>query len=201
MRESLEEADRQALLAIARGAIASRLGQPVSGPPPGSSGALQEKRGAFVTLRRRGDGELRGCVGFSEARLALGEAVARAAQLAAFEDGRFDPVTAGELDSLVLDISILSPLVPIAPEAVEVGRHGLMIRHAGCSGLLLPLVPVQFGWDREEYLRHLCGKAGLPEDAWQNREAELLAFTTESVGEMASASPRRDDTPAQKRWT
>lgn len=182
MSERLSESERHALLELARGAIASRLGRP--GPePPRSTGTLREKRGAFVTLRRKQDGELRGCVGFSEARFPLAEAVERAAQLAAFGDGRFDPVRADELDGLVLDVSVLSPLSPIAPEAVEVGRHGLMIRCAGRAGLLLPLVPVQFGWDREEYLEHLCRKAGLPKDSWKRPDAELLAFTTELVEE------------------
>lgn len=182
MSDRLSEGDRQRLLAIARHAIASRLGGQAPAPPE-ASGVLGEKRGVFVTLRRRRDGELRGCVGFSEARFPLGEAVARAAQLAAFEDGRFEPVTAGELDALALDVSVLSPLAPIAPDAVEVGRHGLLIRCEGRVGLLLPLVPVQFGWNRDEYLEHLCRKAGLPRDAWKRTEAQLFSFTTELIEE------------------
>ncbi len=182
MNGPLSDPERNTLLAIARGAIASRLGGPAPPARP-QGGTLGEKRGVFVTLRRKADGELRGCVGFSEARFPLAEAVERAAQLAAFEDGRFPPVTAAEVDALVFDISVLSPLRPIAPDAVEVGRHGLLIRHAGRAGLLLPLVPVQFGWDREEFLEHLCGKAGLPKDAWRKQDVELLAFTTELVEE------------------
>lgn len=178
----LSESERHALLAIARGAIAARLAGRSPEPRP-LAGTLAEPRGAFVTLRRRQDGELRGCVGFSEARFPLGEAVERAAQLAAFEDGRFEPVAADELEGIGLDVSVLSPLAPIAPDAVEVGRHGLLIRCAGRAGLLLPLVPVQFGWDREEYLEHLCQKAGLPKDAWKRPDAELFAFTTELVEE------------------
>ncbi len=182
MSDRLSDPERHALLAIARGAIASRLGGCAAGLPP-DGGTLGEKRGVFVTLRRRADGELRGCVGFSEARFPLGEAVERAAQLAAFEDGRFPPVTAADVDGIALDISVLSPLTPIAPDAVEVGRHGLLIRHAGRAGLLLPLVPVQFGWDREDFLEHLCGKAGLPKETWKQPGVELLAFTTELVEE------------------
>jgi AmmeMemoRadiSam system protein A len=179
--DRLSDQERRQLLALARGAIAARLGRP--GPEcPAPSGTLLERRGAFVTLRRQ-DGELRGCVGFSEARFPLHEAVERAALLAAFEDGRFDPVRAEELDGLVLDISILSPLRPVAPEDVEVGRDGLMIRHAGRSGLLLPPVPLQWGWDREEFLQHLCLKAGLPRDSWRMAGAELLAFSAELVEE------------------
>jgi AmmeMemoRadiSam system protein A len=170
------------LLRLARATIAGRLGL---GPAPSvpRDGVFAEKRGVFVTLRRREDGELRGCVGFSEGRFPLGEAVERAAQLAAFEDGRFPPVSAEELDGLALDVSVLSRLEPIDPGAVEVGRHGLLLRHAGRAGLLLPLVPVQFGWDRAEFLERLCGKAGLPRGAWRQPGAELLAFTTELVEE------------------
>jgi len=174
--------ERHRLLEIARRAIASRLGRDER-LPPAVTGSLREKRGAFVTLRRKQDGELRGCVGFSEPRFPLGEAVERAAQLAAFEDGRFEPVRADELDGLSLDVSVLSPLVPITPDAVEVGRHGLMLRCEGRVGLFLPLVPVQFGWDREEYLQQLCRKAGLPRDSWRRPDAELFAFTTELIEE------------------
>lgn len=182
MSERLSAAERGALLEIARGAIASRLGSGAAERPE-AGGALGEKRGVFVTLRRKADGELRGCVGFSDARLPLAEAVEQAAQLAAFEDGRFPPVAADELPRLSLDVSVLSPLAPIAPDAVEVGRHGLLLRCAGQAGLFLPLVPVQFGWDRDEYLAQLCRKAGLPRDAWRRPDAELFAFTTELIEE------------------
>jgi AmmeMemoRadiSam system protein A len=175
--------DRRALLAIARAAIARRLNLPVDAPPPRPTSALCEGRGAFVTLRQREGGELRGCVGFVEPRYPLHEAVGRAAELAAFEDSRFDPVRSEELAGLTLDVSVLSPLEPIAADSVEVGRHGLMIRHAGRSGLLLPPVPLQFGWDRETFLEHTCRKAGLPKDAWKQPGAELLAFTAELVEE------------------
>lgn len=182
MSESLAPEDRRTLTAIARAAIARRLHLEAAEPPPAGP-ALREKRGAFVTLRRRQDGELRGCVGFVEARQPLHEAVERAAQLAAFEDGRFEPVQPRELNGLILDVSVLSPLQPIAPEDVVVGVHGLLIRYAGRSGLLLPVVPLQFGWDRETFLEHTCQKAGLPTDAWKQPAAELLAFTAELVEE------------------
>jgi uncharacterized protein len=178
----LADADRRALLGIARAAIARRLKLPATEPPP-LNRVLCELRGAFVTLRRREDGELRGCVGLVEARHPLHEAVARAAELAAFEDGRFDPVEAGELAGLIVDVSVLGPVHPIAPEAVEIGVHGLMVRYLGRSGLLLPLVPLQYGWDRETFLAHTCRKAGLPEDSWRKSGAELLAFTAELIEE------------------
>ena len=182
MSARLADGDRRALLAIARAAIARRLRLPAAEPPPPDP-VLCELRGAFVTLRRRDDGELRGCVGFVEARHPLHEAVARAAELAAFEDRRFDPVEAHELAGLIVDVSVLSPLHPIEPEAVAVGVHGLLVRYLGRSGLLLPMVPLQYGWDRETFLAHTCRKAGVPEDSWRKPGAELLAFTAELVEE------------------
>ncbi|HJS56607.1 MAG TPA: AMMECR1 domain-containing protein, partial [Vicinamibacteria bacterium] len=83
----------------------------------------------------------------------------------------------------IVDVSVLGPLQPIEPEAVEIGVHGLVVRYLGRSGLLLPVVPLQYGWDREAFLAHTCRKAGVPEDSWRNPGAELLAFTAELVEE------------------
>ena len=147
-----------------------------------ATGALAEKQGAFVTLHRK-DGELRGCVGLMRAEASLLDTVARMAVVAAIEDGRFAPVTAGELDGLRIEISALAPLEPIRPEDVEVGRHGLLIGHRERRGVLLPQVPVEHGWDRETFLAHTCRKAGLPEDAWREPGVELLGFTATVFGE------------------
>jgi AmmeMemoRadiSam system protein A len=111
------------------------------------------------------------------------DTVARMAVAAAVEDGRFSPVTAAELSGLTVEISALGPFEPIRPEAVEVGRHGLLVSHAGRRGILLPQVPVEHGWDRETFLAHTCVKAGLPEDTWKEPGVELLAFTAEVFGE------------------
>ena len=174
--------ERRRLLHVARGAIRARL----SGePPPGGDDTprLREPGGAFVTLRRREDGELRGCVGYVEPHFPLVEAVARAAVAAALEDGRFDPVTEAELPSLAIEISVLGRTSPIRPGDVEIGTHGLIIRCGGRSGLLLPQVPVEHGWDRDVFLAETCRKAGLPRDAWKRADAELLGFTAEVLGE------------------
>jgi AmmeMemoRadiSam system protein A len=174
----LADTERGALLALARRAIAARLaGAPAPALPPGE--ALRAQRGAFVSLHRRGDGSLRGCVGFVEPLFPLAEAVARAAVAAATGDPRFAPVTAGELAALRIDVSVLGPTHAIRPEAVEVGVHGLVLRHRGCSGLLLPQVPVEHGWDRTAFLDHVCLKAGLGAGAWREAGAELLAFGAE----------------------
>jgi AmmeMemoRadiSam system protein A len=111
------------------------------------------------------------------------ETVARMAVAAAIEDGRFEPVTPAELDHLSIEVSALSPLQPIRPEEIEVGRHGLLIALGGRRGVLLPQVPKEYGWDRETFLVHTCRKAGLSDDAWKEPGVELLAFTADVFGE------------------
>ena len=174
--------ERRALLKTARESIAAHLrgGRP---DRPAPSGALAPPRGAFVTLHRRGDGDLRGCVGMMRSDEPLVRTVERMAVAAATEDSRFDPVTLDELDEIRIEISALGPLEPIRPEDVEVGRHGLLISHGGRRGVLLPQVPVEHGWDRETFLAHTCRKAGLPEDAWRKPGVELLGFTATVFGE------------------
>lgn len=180
--QELTEAERRQLLQVARSALEAHFRRGHGGTGAGGAGLCQP-RGAFVTLRRREDGELRGCIGTMEPERPLAEAVARMAVAAATQDGRFDPVTADELPSLQIEISALGPLRPIRPDEVEVGRHGLLISLGPRRGVLLPQVPVEHGWDRETFLDHTCWKAGLPEDAWRRAEAELLAFTADVFGE------------------
>jgi hypothetical protein len=178
---TLTAEERDALLRAARESIAAHLqGRPPRLPAP--AGPLAEKRGAFVTLHRE-EGELRGCVGLMRSDRPLLETVARMAVAAATEDGRFAPVTEAELPGLRIEISALGSLEPIRPEAVEVGRHGLLVSYGGRRGVLLPQVPVEQGWDRETFLAHTCWKAGLPEDAWRRPGVELLAFTAVVFGE------------------
>jgi AmmeMemoRadiSam system protein A len=180
----LTAAEKEALLQVAREAIEAAVRQQAYAPPPPDSPRLQEPRGAFVTLKV--EGNLRGCIGLTESPTPLVETVARMARAAALEDPRFTPVGPDELEAIDVEISALTPMTPLrSPEDIEVGRHGLMIRHAGRSGLLLPQVPVEWGWDREDFLVHVCRKAGLPDDAW--RSAELLTFEAEVFGEAEDA--------------
>jgi AmmeMemoRadiSam system protein B/AmmeMemoRadiSam system protein A len=131
-------------------------------------------RGAFVTLTKKR--ELRGCIGFIEPVAPLAQAVIRCAIYAASEDPRFGPVAPAELGDLDYEISVLTPLRKIMdPSAVQVGRHGLVIAQGGRRGLLLPQVATENGWDREEFLRQTCLKAGLVPDAWK-RGAEISTF-------------------------
>jgi AmmeMemoRadiSam system protein A len=182
MSAPLSKAERAALLDLARRSIEAHLGSGEAPKSPGGA-SFAEHRGAFVTLKRRADDELRGCIGYAEPILPLFEAVARGAVAAASEDRRFLPVTPSELPGLRIEISALTALQPVKAEDVKVGEHGLVVRRGERRGLLLPQVAKEWGWDRETFLKKTCHKAGLPEDAWRNGETEILAFEAEVFGE------------------
>jgi AmmeMemoRadiSam system protein B/AmmeMemoRadiSam system protein A len=182
--------DEQAkLLGLARRTIESQLQGKSFPTAAGMPARLMAMRGVFVTLHRKG--QLRGCIGYPEAVRPLGEAVIEMAVAAATEDPRFVPVTLDELKDVDIEITVLSPLAPISPESVEVGRHGLVIRKGGRSGLLLPQVPVEQDWDRAEYLEGICQKAGLPPGTWRERDAKLFGFTGQVFGERDAAPVKR----------
>ncbi|MBP1583737.1 MAG: AmmeMemoRadiSam system protein B [Victivallales bacterium] len=143
---------------------------------------LQEPGAVFVTLTR--NGQLRGCIGTTSARLPLCQAVSELAFAAAFQDRRFMPVEAGELKELRLEISVLSPLERVdSAEDIVPGKHGVVVRRQGRSGLFLPQVWKQLP-DKEHFLNVLCTeKAGLPADCWRQPETELLVFTVHSFSE------------------
>jgi AmmeMemoRadiSam system protein A len=171
--------ERALLLRLAHDAIVSKLERrEIPLDPP--TDHLAEPRGAFTSLYLRG--ELRGCVGYVLPVSPVYRAVADTARAAAFEDTRFYPVTLPEARDLEIELSILSPPQPISPEAIEIGRHGLLISMAGHRGLLLPQVPAEHHWDRATFLEQTCRKAGLPLDAWKNG-ATIEAFTAEIFGE------------------
>ena len=175
-RQDLTPDERRQLLAVARSAIAARLALSPSALPEVAD-ALRRPAAAFVTLRRREDDELRGCIGTLEPNGPLVEVVARMAVAAATQDLRFPPVVAAELPSLAVEISVITTPVPIPADRVQPGLHGLIVRHGGRSGLLLPQVAADHGWDRETFLEYTCRKAGLPPDTWRDTAALLLAFT------------------------
>ena len=167
------------LLEVAHEAILARLEareMPLFTPAP----HLCEPRGAFTTLYHHK--KLRGCVGYPTASLQLFRTIIETARAAAFDDPRFVPLTVAEAHDLTISISVLSPLKPISPEQVEVGRHGLLISQGDGRGLLLPQVPVEHGWDRVTFLEQTCRKAGLALDAWRTG-ATIEAFTAEVFGD------------------
>jgi len=178
----LLEPDRRTLLRVARSALEAHFAGRAP-ELPAARGSLAARYGAFVTLHRREDDELRGCVGQMQSDRPLVETVARMVVAAAVEDGRFIPVAAAEVARLRIEISVLGPLREIRPEDVEVGRDGLLLRRGTRRGVLLPQVPVEHGWDRETFLAHTCRKAGLPQDAWRAPDVEIRAFGADVFGE------------------
>jgi AmmeMemoRadiSam system protein A len=185
----LSSADRAALLGIARGALLAHLG---ARPPPDlpSSGPLAEPRGAFVTLHAGDD--LRGCVGTFDpvgspsATLAL--TVASMAVAAATRDPRFTPLRADEVAGLSISVSVLGPRQPLPDaRAVRVGVDGLAVQSGWHRGVLLPRVAVEHGWDAEDFLKHVCLKAGLHARAWQEPGIALETFQADEFGEEPTA--------------
>ena len=171
--------ERALLLRLAHEAIESALeDRKIPLDPP--SEHLAEPRGVFTTIYLRD--ELRGCVGYVMPVTSLYRAVIETARAAASEDSRFRPVTQTEAPELRVSLSVLSPLSPITPDQIEIGRHGLVVSWAGRRGLLLPQVPSEHHWDRVTFLEQTCRKAGLPMDAWKT-SATLEAFTAEVFGE------------------
>ncbi|MCA9522640.1 MAG: AmmeMemoRadiSam system protein A [Myxococcales bacterium] len=174
--------ERALLLEVARESIQHHLGLRANPPqlidPPA---ALEAPCGAFVTLEKRG--ELRGCIGTMVSRDPLWRTVARMAVQAASADPRFPPLLGDELAHCTLEISVLSPMQPIEPEAIAVGTHGLMITNGYRRGVLLPQVPEKYGWDARVFLEQTCIKAQLPRHAWREAQTTIEAFTAEVFSE------------------
>ncbi len=179
----VDPAARQRLLDLARSTLSfGKLGNRVRRVEEEWE-ELAAPGAAFVTLRRRKNGELRGCCGQVTPRGSLARSVAAMALAAARDDPRFPRVGLREVDSLSISITVLGPSEPIEPEAVEVGRHGLLVTRGGRRGLLLPQVPIEQDWDRETFLVAICHKAGLELGCWRDPGTELSAFEAISWGE------------------
>lgn len=182
----LSEEARRDLLRLARGSLEAHFrGQP---PPRLSSDraeAFGQPRGLFVTLKR--GGHLRGCIGTLSPEGDLTRVVAEFARRAAFEDPRFPPLSSDELDECELEISVLTAPEPLeGPEEIVIGRDGLIIEGRGRRGLLLPQVATEWGFSPARFLQETCRKAGLPADAWREREVRVWKFQAEVFGEPAS---------------
>ena len=142
------------------------------------SPTLRENRGAFVTIHKRG--QLRGCIGYIEGQGPLHKTIERMAEAAAFKDPRFTPVKENELPELELEISVLTPLKRITDvNEIQVGKHGIYIVKGMWAGLLLPQVATEYGWDRQTFLEHTCQKAGLPSNAWKEKDTEIYIFSAD----------------------
>lgn len=184
----LSVSQRHALLRLARESVVAAVQGAVPPSWDGRDATLAQPGAAFVTLRVRASGELRGCRGEIAAVRPLAASVIEGAVAAAVDDPRFLPVSEPELDGLTIEISVLTPMVRAAPDDVDVRRHGVLIEHRGRRGLFLPQVASEMGWSRRELLAGVCRKAGLPAGAWQEREALLHVFEAEVWGEEGDAA-------------
>jgi len=157
------------------------------------SGVFEQKRGVFTTLTKHG--ELRGCIGFPYPIKRLDEAIIESAIAAATDDPRFPPVKLDEMNEIIVEVTILTPPEKLdvkrveLPKHIEIGRHGLMVKRGLFSGLLLPQVAVEYGFDAEEFLSQTCMKAGLPPDCWLVEGTEVYRFEGQIFKEV---KPRGD---------
>ena len=146
---------------------------------------LEEKfsfnSGVFVTLNNPNG--LRGCIGFPMPEKKLSHAIVEGAIAAATEDPRFPSVKTNELNDIVFEVTVLTPPIVVDVsdpmeylEKIKVGRDGLIVKHSFSSGLLLPQVPIEYGWDVKAFLQHTCEKAGLARDTWKNESVKIEKF-------------------------
>ena len=165
---------RQALMKIAKESVKSAVIGQLHSSQESWPAELTQDAAAFVTLKKHG--KLRGCIGHVTAVMPLFKCVDEMARAAAVNDTRFNPVLESELENLDFEISILTKPVTVKPEDVVVGKDGLIISQGGRSGLLLPQVPVELRWTKEEFLAGTCRKAGLPLNCWRDAKTEIKAF-------------------------
>jgi len=183
--EELSDADKAELLKLARQSLEFYLEEKKI-PRPSDVGvevtdAMKHRGAAFVTLKKHR--MLRGCIGDILPRGPLYESVIRNAVNAGVNDHRFPPVTAGEYDQLVFEISALTaPKIIASPEQIRIGTDGVILRKQGRSAVFLPQVAPEQGWDVDQMLSHLSAKAGLPADAWK-QDAQFLVFQADVFGE------------------
>ncbi len=178
----LSEDDKKTLLKIARESILTKFEGKNPPVPEKMSEALRTNLGAFVTLNK--DNRLRGCIGTFHPDQPLYTIIANMARQAAFSDHRFPAVSKEEVEHLDIEISVLTPMKKIIdPKLVEVGRDGLYKTNEFRSGVLLPQVPVEYGWDRIKFLEQTCLKAGLNPDAWKDKKTDIFTFQAEIFGE------------------
>lgn len=170
--------EKKELLSLARRAISEYVVDKKVIEVEMKNPKLKTDGAVFVTIKEHGS--LRGCIGHVQAIMPLYQSVIRNAVAASSSDPRFPPLIKEELKDIEIEISVLSSMKRVKDfKEIEVGKHGLLIRKDARSGLLLPQVPIEQGWDRETFLRQICAKAGLPEYAWKN--ADLYTFTAEII--------------------
>jgi uncharacterized protein len=174
------------LLRVARLTIGKKLGGKEKIPAPADA-ALQQESGTFVTLKLAG--QLRGCIGNLEPAGSIYDGIKKNAINAAFDDYRFSPLTLEELKRVHIDISILTPTSPLfyhdghdLIRQLRPGIDGVILRHGSAGATFLPQV-----WEQlpqpEQFLGHLCRKAGLPEKTWHDSHPEILIYQVQCFAE------------------
>ncbi len=181
---SLEEG--KFLIQHARSAVKEKLEKNKNiQPPKDTAKKLFEQCGVFVTISTpsHGEKELRGCIGYPYPTSPLVEAVIDSAINAATQDPRFEPMSLKELDKVIFEVSVLTPPEPVEVKnpkeylsKIKVGEDGLIVERGYRKGLLLPQVPIEWGWCEEEFLCQCCVKAGLPPDSWLTKDAKIYKF-------------------------
>ncbi len=176
MEFNLSSEEKRYLLKLARDTISARLNQQPLPEPKPITPNLKVHTGAFVTINKRG--QLRGCIGYVEGIKPLYQAIQDLALSAAFNDPRFPPLTKDELPQTEIEISVLTPLIPVHDiSEIQIGRDGLLVKNGFYEGLLLPQVATEYGWDVETFLSETCLKAGLPPNAWKDPDTEIFKFS------------------------
>jgi AmmeMemoRadiSam system protein B/AmmeMemoRadiSam system protein A len=177
----LDPSEKEWLLGLARNTIQRLFTTDTAPLARTDTPVLLCCQGAFVTLKK--DGQLRGCIGHMSEDRPLCQVVGAMALQAAFNDRRFPPLEYDELENIEIEISVLTPYKEIeSPEAIQIGRDGVVLRKGDRSAVFLPQVAVEQGWGRDEMLARLCRKAGLGEDCW-SEDAEFYTFQAEVFGE------------------
>ena len=177
----LSDDDGQVLVKMARNAVTEYLQNNTRINNEEFNSRFNIDSGIFVTITK--ENSLRGCIGYPLPIKKLSNAVIDSAIAAATEDPRFSPINLNELDNLIFEVTVLTPPIEINVEKYEdylsiikVGRDGLIVENKQCSGLLLPQVPKEYGWDIEEFLAHTSEKAGLEKNAWKDQDTKVSRF-------------------------
>ncbi|NQT95021.1 MAG: AmmeMemoRadiSam system protein B [Candidatus Omnitrophica bacterium] len=183
MEELLNLSQRRRLLEIARSTIETYVKERKALDFKEEDEALNKEMGAFVTINKHGS--LRGCIGNMIGKGPLYLTIRDMAISAATQDPRFPAVTKDELKDIDIEISVLSPLERIDdPNEIIMGKHGVIVQKGFRSGVYLPQVATETGWNKNEFMNSLCAhKAGLPADSWKKGECDILIFTAEVFGE------------------
>lgn len=182
MDKALTAEEKTVLLQIARSTVENFVRSGVYAVEPREEKSLNARNGCFVTIKQKG--QLRGCIGNFQSERPLFKEVAEMAVASASKDPRFYPMKQDDLGDFQVEISVLSKLEKIEDiQQIEIGRHGIYLEKGYYRGVLLPQVATEHGWDRENFLKQTCIKAGLPPEAWRAEDAEIYIFSAQVFGE------------------